>query len=41
MGNTAVFESRAAKLNKDIEDQTEKLLAARPSQILRGCGYHA
>ena len=33
MGNTAVFESREAKLNKEIEDQIEKLVAARPLKL--------
>ncbi len=33
MSDTAVFESRAAKLNKDIEDQVEKLVAASPLKL--------
>src|ERR1044072_5527431 len=33
MGNTAVFESREAKLIKEIEDQIEKLVSARPLKL--------
>jgi hypothetical protein len=33
MSNTAAFESREAKLNKDIEDQIEKLGAASPLEL--------
>jgi hypothetical protein len=33
MASTAVFESREAKLNKDIENQVDKILAATPIKL--------